>query len=193
MGCVLALAVVLLIMIITVLVSQREYAKRVIILISASVIMAAIALIGSRAFREDLALLFSDMFDLLRHGDTQYAGHGRWELWTITVDYIIDRPFLGYGCEGIADILSDYTEISSAHCEPLTYAAFFGIPAALLYTAGCVSAILSGLRGQNHDCSARIAGYAALGYFVSSLFGVAMFYTVPFFFILMGMSMSGRR
>ena len=94
----------------------------------------------------------------------------------------------GYGCEGIADMMKGYTLTSSPHNEPLTYAAFFGIPAALLYCAAVLTSVIKGLKTNQCDDACRTAAFAALGYFVSSIFGVAMFYTAPFLFIFLGLS-----
>ena len=43
------------------------------------------------------------------------------------------------------------------------------------------------------DSSCMIAAVAALSYLISSMFGVAMFYTVPYFFILIGLASSNNR
>ena len=45
--------------------------------------------------------------------------------------------------------------------------------------------------GAWKDPYALMAFSAALAYFISSFFGVAMFYTTPFFFIMLGYS-SGK-
>jgi O-antigen ligase len=196
-GCFIAVGAAIVIMIIYTFIFQKNYFKRAAILAAAFIAGAVFLVAASEALRDDLVLLMKEVFEILRGGDTTFAGHGRWQLWKITADYISDEPLCGYGCEGIRDILYDYTEISSPHNEPLTYAAFFGIPAAVLYTAGCLSAIISGLRRRSsvdsqdkQEHSRVIAAFAALGYLISSLFGVAMFYTVPYLFIFMGLAAS---
>ena len=89
------------------------------------------------------------------------------------------------------------TAISCAMGAVPQTAGLFRIPAAVLYTAGCLSAIISGLRRRSsvdsqdkQEHSRVIAAFAALGYLISSLFGVAMFYTVPYLFIFMGLAAS---
>ena len=190
-GCVIATGFVLPVMVITAAISGKEIRKKSLLMLLIAAVMAAIALIGSRAMREDLMLLIRDMAGIISGSQNDYAGHGRWMLWKETADYIADRPFLGYGCEGIRYIL-DETAAGSPHNEPLTYAAFFGIPSAVAYCTGVILSVIKGLKSSvcRSGIASGIAAFAALGYFVSSLFGVAMFYTAPFLFVFMGMAVS---
>jgi len=114
------------------------------------------------------------------------AGHNRWLLWQITMEHIASRPFLGYGCEGLSETLMDLTGRANPHNEILTYAAYFGIPAALLYAAGVLITVINGIRSGEH--ASMTAAFAAAAYFISSMFGVSMFYTTPFLFVLLGLS-----
>ena len=197
-GCFIAVVAAMVIIIIYTVLFQKKYSGRAAFLAAAFIAGAVFLVAASEALHDDLILLVREVIEILHGGDAIYAGHGRWRLWEITADYISDEPLFGYGCEGISDILYDYTEITSPHNEPLTYAAFFGIPAAVLYTAGSITAVIFGLSRRKTageqdgegDHSTEIAAFAALGYLISSLFGVAMFYTVPYLFILMGLAAS---
>jgi len=70
----------------------------------------------------------------------------------------------------------------------LSYAAFYGIPAALFYTAGVLGVIGSTAIDSSTNVPHKAACMAAAGYFISSFTGVGMFYTLPFFFIFLGLS-----
>lgn len=189
-GCFIAVGAAVVVIIIYTIIRRRDSSRRALVLAIAYLAGAVFLIIANGILRDDLILIVKEIGEILRGGDTTYAGHGRWRLWKITADYIIDEPFFGYGCEGISDILYDYVEIASPHNEPLAYAAFFGIPAAILYVAGCISAIVKGLRTDSSDNTRMIAAFAALGYLISSIFGVAMFYTAPYFFIMIGLAVS---
>ena len=125
------------------------------------------------------------------------AGHNRWLLWTETWKYIIKKPLLGYGCEGLSDVLMDSLGRANPHNEVLAYAAQFGIPAAVFYTLSIIALLTRPFlkhknaetkNGVSMDGSCCAGLLAAFGYFISSLFGVTMFYTLPFFFIFLGLS-----
>jgi O-antigen ligase len=195
LGCLIAAAAVLVVMLLVSMV-RGQGRRRSFILTICIIAASAAALVCSPLLRVDLYFTFREAILIMQGKGNQYMGHGRWRLWELTAEYIRQRPLFGYGCEGINERLYAGTAaingVSNPHCEPLTYAAFFGIPAALFYIAGCVTAIVKGLRSSNNksktaNCS-TIAAYAAAAYFISSLFGVAMFYTAPFFFILLGIS-----
>lgn len=140
--------------------------------------------------------LFRDASEILSGSDSaSSAGHNRWLLWTTTFEYIKKKPLLGYGCEGLSDILMNDLHRGNPHNEVLSYAAQFGVPAALAYVTGCISWIVAAVKDMKSSGGAYAASYgpaliASVGYFASSLFGVTMFYTVPFFFIFMGIGMN---
>lgn len=136
----------------------------------------------------ELASLFSDISDALAGDET--AGHNRWLLWTTVYRYIIDHPVFGYGCEGLRDTLMDTVGRANCHNEILNYALWFGVSGALLYVLGTCSCFFVSLKDKAPFSTPCLL--ASFGYFVSALFGVPMFYTVPFFFIFLGMALPAR-
>ena len=139
------------------------------------------------------ASMITMVFDMQRiafnDADAGSAGSGRWSLWVHTVQYISERPLLGWGAEGIFDRLNDEAYNSRPHNEILQYAAFFGIPAALCYFAGVFSVFLHGLRHKNELDAYTIAALAgAFGYLVSSCFGNTVYSIAPFFFCILGLA-----
>ena len=117
-------------------------------------------------------------------------GSGRGLLWKHTIRYISERPVLGFGVEGIAERLAkDSNGLNSRpHNEYLQWAAFFGIPAALLYLSGVISVYVRAVK-QRIDLSPMrvVALTAAFSYAASAVFGNTMSYTAPFFFALLGL------
>lgn len=120
------------------------------------------------------------------------AGTGRWSLWTSTARYIGDRPLFGSGIEGIGRRLENETGYSDRpHNEYLQYAAFFGIPAAVLYISGVLAVYIKALRRRmNLDKTSAVCLVAAFGYLVSAFFGNTMYYTAPLLFIFLGIGSS---
>ena len=118
------------------------------------------------------------------------AGSGRWRLWVATAKLIAQRPWLGWGAEGICDALYATCGLERAHCEPLMYAAYFGVPALCCYLAGCAAAFACAWRRRRALGATEVACLvAALAYLVSSCFGNMYFYTTPFFFMLLGLGL----
>lgn len=147
--------------------------------------------------------LFSDVSDLTQSAApgsggeaTNAAGSGRWLLWKLTAGAIMEKPVFGWGTEGIRNMLAlnSIDGNSRPHNEFLQYAAFYGIPACLVYIAALVSIYrracpeLSKL--SNTTVVALLGGCA---YLISSCFGNTMFYTAPFLFILLGLGFQSEQ
>ena len=119
------------------------------------------------------------------------AGTGRWGLWRNTIGYIRERPVFGWGIEGIAERLyEDSAHLNNRpHNEYMQYAAFFGIPAALIYIGGVASVFIGAWRSRKRMGGFTVACLAAaVTYAFSAIFGNTMFYTAPFFFIFLGLT-----
>lgn len=159
------------------------------IILIPSVIIAT-ALIMSPVLRKDAAEILFEFRELASGVNDIYAGNGRWGIWQFVLDLIALKPLLGYGCEGIRTPLRLYALTESPHNEVLTYAVYFGIPAAIAYTGGVITSIIKVVRRRSANDACIIAAFAAAAYFISSLVGVAFFYTVPFFFMMLGMGLA---
>lgn len=189
MGAVLASGlIVLLLMIRTLKRGSAAEKKKVFVLVLLFAAGAAATLAVSNRFIYDLTRVFDESSEIVSGTNNVYAGNGRWGLWQFTLIYISEKPFFGFGCEGITERLYELTKIPNPHNELLTYAAYFGIPAAILYFTGVLVKMLRPLKASDLFSANTTAAFAALGYFVSSMFGVAMFYTTPLFFVMLGLS-----
>lgn len=189
MGAVLASGmIVLLLMIRTLKRGSTTERKKVLVLVLLFAAGAAATLSISSNFRNDLVRVFDESSEIASGTNNIYAGNGRWGLWQFTLIYISEKPLFGFGCEGITERLYELTKIPNPHNELLTYAAYFGIPAAILYSSGVLVKMFRTLKASDLLSVNTIAAFAALGYFVSSMFGVAMFYTTPLFFVMLGLS-----
>ena len=189
MGAVLASGlIVLLLMIRTLKRGSPAEKKKVFILMLLIAAGATATLTVSNRFRYDLNRVFDESSEIVSGTNNVYAGNGRWGLWQFTLIYISEKPLFGFGCEGITERLYELTKIPNPHNELLTYAAYFGIPAAILYSAGVIIKMLRSLKSSDLFSASTAAAFAALGYFVSSMFGVVMFYTTPLFFVMLGLS-----
>lgn len=188
MGCILAAAVTLALVFSVSVIRGETQRKRALFMTLCIAVLSAFMLIINSQLREDVAQTVLEFRQITTGFNNIYAGNGRWGVWQYVASYIADYPWWGYGCEAIAEIMKDYTLITNPHSEPLTYAAFFGIPAAFFYCAGVIASVINGLKTEGNNRTCMIAAFGVFAYFLSSLFGVAMFYTAPYLFLLMGMA-----
>lgn len=189
MGCMLSLLTVLIILIPLILKFERDRVKKTAILCCAALAFLTAAVILSPDVRNEFVSLGEDISGLLSHNSNGTEGHNRMILWGLTWGYIKEHPVLGTGCEAIAFRLYETTGRSNPHNELLTYSAYYGIPAAICYAAGVISVFVQYFRHRSETpAAAKTAVLAAAGYFISSFFGVAMFYTTPLFFVFLGIA-----
>jgi O-antigen ligase len=170
---------------------HREYLRRALMIFALFGLAICVVSIWNGAMIKRIATAWSDLLSIISGSDNAGgAGSGRWGLWVITADRISDRPWLGWGAEGICDGLLEPGNTERSHCEPLMYAAYFGIPAMVCYLAGVFATFVGAWRRRRTiDPTSVACACAAFSYFVSSCFGNMYFYTTPFFFILLGMAL----
>ena len=185
-GCLLAAGSVLLAGAVVLFIKDRKKRKGIAVFAAILAVLSFIALKAEPRLAEDIMLDIYDAADIITGVGAAPHGHGRWGLWQQTLQMIRERPVFGYGCEGISTVLQETNIAANPHNEVITYAAFYGIPASVLYVSGVAVTVFRGLR--SYDQYSVIAACAVSGYFISSLFGVSMFYTAPFFFVLLGLS-----
>ena len=124
--------------------------------------------------------------------EEEHAGSGRLEMWLATVDMIKERPILGYGPDNLkAHYVERDVTLDRAHNEPLERAVATGVPSALIYYAAIILAIIVYFRSKKwYDTTYFASFITVVGYLVSSLFGVQLFYTGGFFFIFLAFAIS---
>lgn len=115
--------------------------------------------------------------------DIGTVGTKRMRLWIDAVKDIIKRPVFGFGPE--------CWHGERPHNEVLQYALFIGIPGLGFYLAALIMLLVRQLKNIKKINSVTIIALGvAVGYFVSSLFGLTMFYTAPYYFMVLGFAMS---
>ena len=197
-GCFLAVAAALLFGAIVLVVTRKNRSEKLRML---AVLLAFVAVtLGMRVFgisnSKDITNLVKDVGEIASDSEqAASAGTGRWALWKHTVEYISEKPVFGWGVDGTTVRLGNEADTINdrPHNEYLQWAAFFGIPAALLYLAAlCV--IMFGMfpRIGKADIISLACFIASAGYIASAFFGNTMYYTAPFFFIFLGMTCRDR-
>jgi O-antigen ligase len=188
LGCFIAVFVGLVFLFIMLRIVYGHFNRTVLLLTGVFIGLFLLSSLVDDSLMKSFLGLFGETAKIINNDpDAGSTGTGRWRLWTHTVQYIGERPFFGWGSEGIFDRLEEEAGNSRPHNEYLQYAAFFGIPAALCYISGVVSVFIKGLKKRAELDIYTVAAFAAsFGYLISAFFGVTMGFTAPYFFIVLG-------
>lgn len=197
-GCYLAAIAALVFGAIVIMVIRRNKGEciRMAAVLLAFVAITCVMRVFDYSTTQDMTNLVSDIQE---NADTNEfsnnTGARRWVLWKHTVQYISEKPIFGWGVEGITERLGNEpdTENDRPHNEYLQWAAFFGIPGALLYLAGLCVIMFGMFRWIKSSDPVSIGCFiASAGYIASAFIGNTMYYTTPFFFIVLGMMCRDR-
>lgn len=121
--------------------------------------------------------------------DVDKAGSSRILLWKLSFRYIGQKPLFGYGPEGTHYMFLEDTDNANdrPHNEYIQHALFMGIPASLFYMGGLLLIFISTLKNRKRLPNyAFISGIAVFAYCISAFFGNTMYYTSPYFFMILG-------
>lgn len=118
------------------------------------------------------------------------AGSSRWILWVNAIDFVKEKPLLGYGPDNLEE---EYKKVnikeSRPHNEYLQHAVCLGIPALLLYLGSLINIFIRSFKQRKLLNESKIIALGAtFGYLVSAFFGNTMYYTTPYFFIVLGIT-----
>lgn len=205
-GCFLACLIGMFFLVIVSSIIERKINIFSILAFAAFMIITFLTGLKYHSFLQELGMFFSDIKSVMGSVNESVvsidgseveisaadsAGTGRWGLWRYTIGYIQEKPFLGWGIEGISDMLREASNglNNRPHNEYLQYAAFFGIPATVLYIIGIAVHFVKAFRNRHSfNVTSAICLVAAFTYLISAIFGNTMFYTTPYLFIFMGLA-----
>lgn len=116
-------------------------------------------------------------------------GSNRGILWVNAIRFIKQKPIFGYGPDNLGEVyLKAGADNDRPHNELLQFAASLGIPAAVFYILGLACLLFMFIRKFKYINMEVLCIYCVIGaYLVSSMFGNTMFYTSPFYFMLLGL------
>lgn len=123
------------------------------------------------------------------------AGTGRWRLWTACGEFIQEKPLFGWCEDGIAQKYEEQGFVQDRPAnEYLQYAAFYGIPAAILYVFVMLMILVDRLRHLKMlPAQVLVPGGAVMAYLISACFGNTTNYVTMHFFVLLGLAAAGGK
>lgn len=123
------------------------------------------------------------------------AGTGRWRLWISCGEFIQEKPLFGWCEDGIAQKYEEQGFVQDRPAnEYLQYAAFYGIPAAILYVFVMLMILVDRLKHLKMlPAQVLVPGGAVMAYLISACFGNTTNYVTMHFFVLLGLAAAGGK
>lgn len=186
LGAYLAVLFVLILFVIYCVIMDRQHLKGALLILGVFMFITFVMSFRYNTILSSFLVLSNDIGMIIADPlEADSGGSGRWWLWKETVKHIPEHPLVGFGVEGL---LSEYG-VGTPHNEFLQYTAFFGIPVMLYYTAACCVVLWRIFRNHKQmSNSTMVCFFVTIGYLASSFFGVTIFYTTPYLYILLGMT-----
>lgn len=119
--------------------------------------------------------------------NVERGGTGRIGLWLESFRIIAKHPLFGIGPEMLQEKLFEFGPTDRPHNEYIQHALFMGIPAAVMYIAALITLCINRVKNVKKLSHVELAvALGVISYSISGFFGNTMFYTTPYFFILLG-------
>lgn len=135
-----------------------------------------------------LAIGINDIID--DNEEAPSAGSGRWSLWTNGLEFMIEKPLVGYGIENLEQAyLTEGILQDRPHNEFIQIGASIGIIGLMIYISALGFHFLELIKDRKYMSFLTITLFMIVfGYLISTFFGNSMFYTTPYFMIIFGIS-----
>lgn len=191
LGPFLAVVAGLIFLLITVVVLTPKSTKKMLFILAVFVTVSSLCIALNQGIIYDVQQLnrdISTVYDAPHQADQ--AGSGRWELWVAAARYSYEKPLFGFGPDNLgARYNRDNIMKDRPHNEIIQIAASLGLPAAIMYVLAIGIHFSRLISRASITTNLSLGLYAVVfGYFLSSLVGNTMFYTTPYFFMILGMS-----
>ena len=120
--------------------------------------------------------------------EIEKAGNGRIELWKYGIKIFLKNPILGYGPDNLKEEYREYNiNQDRPHNLIIQLLTTSGIPGLTLYICSIGLIIIRGFkRLKNDNILYEVLVFTIIAYLISAMFGNSMYYTSPYFFILLG-------
>ena len=112
-------------------------------------------------------------------------------MWKCGIKYALQKPLFGWGPDNLGELYytDGLTYTDSPHNEFIQIAAMLGFPALVFYLCGLFSWFHTVVkRSRRLDLFGLGLAMVAVSYIVNSIFSNSMFYTTPYFYMLLGFS-----
>ena len=198
LGCYIAVSTTIVIFTIYCIYNKKYRVFSIISILIFIIISCIIQINGKNIVAKNIKGLTNDAKSIINSNkentNWEKAGSGRAKLWKYGIIIFMQKPILGYGAENLE---VEYVKYNINQDRPhnliIQLATTSGLPGLLLYISGIGLILFRGLKRLKEDDNTYIAVYfTVIAYLISAMFGNSMYYTSPYFFILLGFIMNKK-
>lgn len=185
-----AVIVGLILLVVLYVLKYKKVGFNVIVTIMLFVVVSVATDYETKIISNNFHALFGDTKSIAQDTSSEAsgdAGSGRWSLWLKGMAYVKEHPIIGCGpdCMPFDEETGDL--LTLPHNEYLQYAMEIGTPASLCYIIGLLLLFILRLKTlKQTDDSAIYDCCAVMGYCASAFFGINIFYSAVYFYIILG-------
>ena len=198
LGCYIAVSTTIIIFTIYCIYNKKYRVFSIISILIFIIISCIIQINGKNIVAKNIKGLTNDAKSIINSNkentNWEKSGSGRAKLWKYGIIIFMQKPILGYGAENLE---VEYVKYNINQDRPhnliIQLATTSGLPGLLLYISGIGLILFRGLKRLKEDDNTYIAVYfTVIAYLISAMFGNSMYYTSPYFFILLGFIMNKK-
>lgn len=129
--------------------------------------------------------------EYITNKEFESAGSGRMQIWKYGIKFALEKPIFGYGPDNLGrKYLEENIFQDRPHNLLIQLANTSGIPGLILYVTAIGIILIRAIKTMNENNSLHIVLlFTLVAYLISAMFGNSMYYTSPYFFILLGFLM----
>ena len=190
LGCFIAVVATLIIGKILLFIKDKTtLSKNILLIVLLIVVTTTVTLTANEGIISSLIQTGTEISDIAQGEINSDAGSGRMELWLGALQFIGERPLVGYGPDNLT---KRYTEIGvdldKTHNEYLQYMAECGIPTLIFYITALALLYIRRIKILKSLSKVQLIFMAVVGvYLISAFFGNTMIYIVPHFWMALAL------
>ena len=175
------------------IVNKRKGIESLALIAIVFVLTSLLSTLYTDNIRNNFVSLFSDADVIIEDEDTSSIGSNRGELWKNALVCIKNDPIFGCGLENIGSV-PNFEDEEIAPSNPHNFILFFakhtGVPGLLLYLSSLFVCLYRAIK-QRYIMSTTMEAsvFIVLAYLISAFFGVAKFYTSPYYLVTLAIGM----
>lgn len=191
-GCYLALISTFILFLITTIL-KKEQKKSIIVCICVFIVLSIFTNFNAKNITgNNIQTLLKDLLNITTQSSNnkewKKAGSGRMQLWYHGLQFITKSPLIGYGPENLEKLYLDVgIDQDRAHNLLIQLATTSGIPGLILYLLAIGIILFRSIKKYSINNQVHaVCLFSVIAYLISAMFGNSMYYTSPYFFIILG-------